>query len=313
MATQQSPPTSLQIPSEGYTLDADLYLPQQDKSQGRLPQVIVLGHGLGATKSMGLDAFAQHFTTLGLAAICIDYRGFGNSTGALREYVNPYQHIQDINNALQYIRDGHVKEVDRSRISLWGISFSGGEVLKVASQPQNADLTAVVATVPFVGTFEAITRLPFTTLLRMVPLSIADKVRSWVVPSKPALRMQVAGKPGELAILSAPDCNDGYYGLAPQGKRSWTYGGGVPARMVVEILFYRPTWAVARIKAPTLVIAAKQDSGIPFWAIRRNTRAIPSLQFHSLDCGHFDVFAGRSHYQQTLELQTEFLKTTLGL
>lgn len=57
-----------------------LYLPQGVER----PPVVVLGHGLGATREMRLDAFAERFAEAGIAALAFTYRHFGDSGGQPR-------------------------------------------------------------------------------------------------------------------------------------------------------------------------------------------------------------------------------------
>ena len=45
------------------------------------PPVVVLGHDLGATREMRLDAFAERFAQVGFAALAFTYRHFGDSGG----------------------------------------------------------------------------------------------------------------------------------------------------------------------------------------------------------------------------------------
>lgn len=119
MSSATSPSNkSLRIPSEGYELDADLYLPSSstNATTTNKPPIIILAHGLGALKSMKLQPFALAFTQLGLAALVFDYRGFGRSTGKIREWVDPWEHLKDWRNAIKYVRDGHVDAVDNKRM-----------------------------------------------------------------------------------------------------------------------------------------------------------------------------------------------------
>ena len=57
------------------TCAAWLYMPTGVTS----PPVVILGHGLGATRGMRLDAFAERFAQAGIAALAFTYRHFGDS------------------------------------------------------------------------------------------------------------------------------------------------------------------------------------------------------------------------------------------
>ncbi|BCI92043.1 hypothetical protein NIIDMKKI_72490 [Mycobacterium kansasii] len=44
--------------------------------------LLVMAHGLGAVRTMRLDAYAQRFCAAGYACLVFDYRNFGDSEGS---------------------------------------------------------------------------------------------------------------------------------------------------------------------------------------------------------------------------------------
>src|SRR2546423_10260344 len=58
-----------------------LYLPTGVTS----PPVVILGHGLGGTREMRLDGYAERFAQAGIAALAFTYRHFGDSGGQARQ------------------------------------------------------------------------------------------------------------------------------------------------------------------------------------------------------------------------------------
>ncbi|MGH3969883.1 MAG: alpha/beta hydrolase, partial [Mycobacterium sp.] len=60
-----------------------LYLPDSG-SDARSP-VVVMGHGLGATRELGLAPYAERFAAAGLAVLVFTYRHLGDSGGAPRQ------------------------------------------------------------------------------------------------------------------------------------------------------------------------------------------------------------------------------------
>ena len=70
--------------SNGDTCAAWLFLPEGVER----PPVVILGHGLGATREMRLDAFAERFAQAGIAALAFTYRHFGDSTGQPRQLLS---------------------------------------------------------------------------------------------------------------------------------------------------------------------------------------------------------------------------------
>ena len=106
--------------------------------------VVVMGHGFGGTKDSGLAPFAERFTAAGLDVLAFDYRGFGASEGEPRQSLSVTRQLEDYHAAVDAATalDG----VDAAKVALWGASFSGGHVLRVAADRD--DVGAVVALTP---------------------------------------------------------------------------------------------------------------------------------------------------------------------
>lgn len=74
--------------------------------------------------------------------------------------LTPHRHIEDYRAALDYVRGpALVGRVDSSRLALWGTSFAGGHVIKVAAADVVPDrvgsIRAVVSQVTGGSTFDA--------------------------------------------------------------------------------------------------------------------------------------------------------------
>ena len=150
--------------SEGIRLHATLY--QSGAARAPLP-TIVMSHGWGGTAAM-LRPQAQDFAKAGYLVIAFDYRGWGESGArlvwnadatstqptdnaggwrALREVVDPLDQAMDLQNVLHWAA-GEPK-VDKTRIGLWGTSFSGGLVVYAAARDRRVH--AVVSQVGYMG------------------------------------------------------------------------------------------------------------------------------------------------------------------
>lgn len=101
----------------------------------------------GATRELGLDAFAQRFCDAGLCVLAFDYRHYGQSEGQPRELLSIRRQKADYRAALAFARQQ--PEVDPQRAVLWGTSFSGGHVLALVAQ--GVQVRAVIAQTPFVS------------------------------------------------------------------------------------------------------------------------------------------------------------------
>src|ERR1700739_1547483 len=92
--------------------------------------LLVMAHGLGAVRTMRLDAYAERFCAAGYACLVFDYRNFGDSEGAPRQLLDIRMQLQDWIVAVAYART--LAGIDHNRIGLWGTVFAGGHVIGTA-------------------------------------------------------------------------------------------------------------------------------------------------------------------------------------
>src|SRR6202451_4791442 len=72
-------------------ISAWLYRPASD---GDAP-LLVMAHGLGAVRTMRLDAYAERFSAAGYACLVFDYRNFGDSEGQPRQLLDVRMQLDD--------------------------------------------------------------------------------------------------------------------------------------------------------------------------------------------------------------------------
>ena len=66
---------------------------------------IIMAHGFGGTKDMGLESYAIRFQDAGFAVLVFDYRYFGESEGTPRQLLwIPFQ-LEDWSAAIEYARN----------------------------------------------------------------------------------------------------------------------------------------------------------------------------------------------------------------
>ncbi|MFD4428686.1 alpha/beta hydrolase, partial [Nocardia sp. NPDC058497] len=184
------------FPSGDHQCAAWLYLPD---GAPRPRPLVIMGHGLGATREMGLDRYARRFVAAGMGVLAFDYRHFGASEGDPRQVVNIARQRQDWKAAVAYGRS--IRGFDATRIALWGTSFGGGHVLSVA--PDDDYLAAVVAQVPFTsGWASAMAKGP-TSVTKVVTIAAVDLLFG-PIRRKP-VRIRLAGRKRAAALMSAPD------------------------------------------------------------------------------------------------------------
>ncbi len=288
----------LQFPSADQYCSAWLYLPQ-----GAHPApVIVMAHGLGGTRVMRLDAFAERFCAAGYACLVFDYRHFGDSGGEPRQLLDVSRQLQDWNAAIACARAR--PEVDGSRVVLWGTSFGGGHVLATAAD--DGKVAAVIAQCPFTdGLASALALNPFSSL-RVTALALADLAGA--VLGRPPLMVATAGKPGTVALMTAPDAEPGYLALRPAGGPE--IPNHVAARFGLQIIRYFPGRQAARITCPVLFCVCDSDSVAPAAATLRHAARAPQGEIRRYADGHFDIYVGEA-FERVVRDQLEFLYRTV--
>jgi len=92
---------------KGTSLSAWLYLPE---NQNQSVPCIIMAHGLGGTKDLGLDSYARRYQKEGFAVFVFDYRYLGESGGEPRQLVWIPHQLKDWAAAVEYVRS--LKEVN---------------------------------------------------------------------------------------------------------------------------------------------------------------------------------------------------------
>ena len=246
----------VQFTSGDDRISAWLYRPA---GNGPAP-LLVMAHGLGAVRTMRLDAYAERFSAAGYACLVFDYRNFGDSEGQPRQLLDIGMQLADWAAAVAYARtlDG----IDHNRIGLWGTSFGGGHVIATAARLPG--IAAAVAQCPFTDGVASVRALNPLTAARITALAARDLVAARL--GRPPVMVPTAGKPGEVALMNAPDAYPGYLRLVPG---AWSCERGRrPHRDEGHRLPSGP--AAAKIACPILFCVCETDSVAP---------AVPTLRY----------------------------------
>ncbi|MFZ2511817.1 MAG: alpha/beta fold hydrolase [Gordonia sp. (in: high G+C Gram-positive bacteria)] len=279
--------------SGGDTCAAWLFLPEGVER----PPVVILGHGLGATREMGLDTFAERFARAGIAALAFTYRHFGDSTGTPRQLLSIKRQLVDWDAAIAYMKTR--PDVDGSRIAVWGSSFGGGHSIITASR--HPELRAAIAQCPFTDGLASARALGPRETVRLLPAVAADLVAA-VRGKDPAL-LTLAGKPGEKALMTAPDALPGYLALVPDGVQ---FVNKVAARVAPTITWHRPGKSAKNVAMPILFCICDHDTVTPPKETLAYAAKAPLGEVKRYDAGHFDIYLG-APFEAVVADQTEFL------
>lgn len=279
-----------------------LYRPDTADHSGAA--LLVMGHGLGGVRTMRLDVYAERFAAAGYACLVFDYRNFGDSDGAPRQLLDVGMQLADWAAAVDFAHT--LSGVDPARIGLWGTSFGGGHVIATAAR---LPVAAVVAQCPFTDGIASLRTIPPLTAARVTLLAVRDLAAARL--GKPPVMVAIAGRPGDVALMSTPDSYPGYLQLVAQGQ---SLRNEVAARIGMKILGYRPGRLAAKVSCPILFCVCDTDSVAPPGPTLRYAAKAPRGTVKRYPEGHFDIYVGQA-FERVVADQLEFLDrhlTTAG-
>jgi dienelactone hydrolase len=283
--------------SHGVRCAAWLYHPGGD---GPHP-LVILGHGLGAIKEMGLDPYAERFAEAGFAALVFDYRHFGASEGEPRQLLDVERQLEDWQAALSFAR--RLDGIDTTRLALWGSSFGGGHVIVAAAR--DGDVAAVVSQCPFTDGPSSLSAIPVGTNARLTWLGLRDQVAG--LRRAQPVKVKLVGPPGSVALMTAPDAEPGYRGLIPDGV---DFDDEVAARVALRLGLYRPWKSAREVRCPVLLCICDHDSVAPPGTAWRAVGEAPLGEVKRYGVGHFDIYRGEA-FERAVADQLEFLERHL--
>lgn len=266
------------------------------------PPVVVLCHGLGGTRERRLDAYAERFAAAGMAALPFTYRNFGDSGGEPRQLLDIDLQLDDIAAAIAYVRGR--KDLDGSRVALWGSSFGGGHVMVAAARDET--IRAVVSQCPFTDGRASGGTLGLVSTLKIGALALADTIAG--VFGRGPVYVQLAGTRGDAALMTAPDVTASYQRLAAGAP----FNNDVTARIALQIPSYRPGRRLAQVKCPVLLCVCDHDTVAPAEAALKYARTTTNAVVKRYPIGHFDIYFD-APFEHAVEDQLAFLEQHLAV
>lgn len=299
------------FPSEGATIRGRLYVrqeasppPSTQDGSGRAAPVVIMAHGTSATIAMVTDRYAEILHDAGFAVLLYDHRNFGISDGGPRGEINPWVQARGYRDAIDFVSS--LPEIDKSRVAIWGDSFSAGQVLVVGACDDRvkAIVSQTTACGPSMpppdpdGALFAAVRSTFRD---------ADVSRPDVVTGPlPVVSFDQHGTPSLLAPISA------YRWFIEYGGRHGTKWENWVTRFIPKTPApYHPGICARHIKAPTLMMIAPEDemAGANPDVARAAYDAIPSKkELVEIAGGHFGLLHYPSElFNQAARAQRDFL------
>ena len=285
----------------GVDIKGWLYLPKEQP--GPVP-CIVMNTGLGGTKDMILEKYALRCQNAGVAALTFDYRHFGESDGEPRQLFVVKRQLEDCRGAIEFARG--LDEIDANRIGIWGTSAGGGYGLALAAENEN--IKCVAAQVTGFDSGEAIKtmiqREGMGYFLRLFMHAQRDRGRGRLGLSPHTI--PIVGKPGTLAVLSAPGAFNGYAKLAPPG-----FVNELCARSLLMSGGYNPMDFVGDIRCPVLIQVGEKDNLVPPDSAHKVTELLGErAELHEYPIGHFEIYEGE-YFERSVDIQVSFFQKHL--
>ncbi|KAJ8508729.1 hypothetical protein ONZ45_g9015 [Pleurotus djamor] len=257
-------------------LDAWIFEPDGDRPR-EIP-VIVMAHGVGCNKELGLASYAEAFSSAGYACVVFDFRRWGQSDGEPRNCAVVSEQLEDYATIVAYCRQR--PGFNPQKIVLWGYSFSGGHVLTLAAQSE-LNVCATIGQTPYPGRPFGFTLT--LTCFRRILYALADVAKQTL--GLGAVYIPTAAPFGQVGAVTAPGAEVGFMRL-PQAARSASCFMIISASIYLRSPLYRPAETASSISKPILLIAGQQDNICPVERIRQVSRLAPNAELVEIPGGH---------------------------
>jgi len=283
----------VRIPSGGLLCAGTLFRPSAQRPGLKVPAVL-LSHGFACVRTMrNLPEVANALVDAGIAALTLDFRFLGESTGEPRQTVSPFHQRQDLHNALTWLSEH--PEIDRDRLGIWGTSYSGGHVLQIAAFDRR--VKAVVSQVPATNLFRQLRQAPAAYRARFDQLIADDRVARF--HGLPARTMKLGAPDGEVSLFGKHSLP----WIARNASENETFRNEVTIASLEEFVQFDAAEYVEAISpTPLLIVMASQDRIVSPELIRQTfKRAGPPKKLLTVEGSHYDVYDDPAVRRQACE------------
>ncbi len=280
--------------NQGVRCASTLHRPESSK--GPHPTILMV-HGWGGTQLTLVTGFIDAFNDAGFAVLTFDYPGWGDSEGLPRNVISPWKREKTVEAALAYTKS--LQDVDQTNIILWGSSFGGGHVVKMAAE--HPELRGAIAQVPMLDGILAVKAVPPA---RMIRFGI-DMMRDMLNPFS-AHYLPIVSPEGEYSSMD----RDGAWRVEGwiEDTLNRQRDNRVAARSLATMGFYRPQKHLKKIKIPTLVIGATRDTVAPFDEGKVRNLSSEKVEIQTIDANHFDPYLDH-WFEDNIDRQVNFIKS----
>ena len=258
---------------------------------------VVMAHGFAMVRDARLAAYAERFAAAGYDVVVFDYRGFGDSAGEPRQWMDVPRQLEDWRAAIAFARD--LDGVDPERIVLWGTSFSGGHVAALAAGDHR--IAAVISQVPFSGLGGATGSRRLGHQLALVRAALADRIAGAM--GRGPRYIPIVAEPPQFAAFDLRGARAQLGQLMDPGT---TWQNRFTPRVLLQMGTYRPFEAAAEIRCPWLVVVCDPDTITPAQTAVDRSAPAPDVTVHHHPYAHFEVYRGEP-FERMVADQVAFL------
>lgn len=294
-------PQTVRFPAGDSFVVAHLYLPEGYDPALRYPAVAVGGSLTSVKEQMG-GIYAGEIARRGVMALAVDYRNFGESGGAIRQFEDPASKAEDLSAALRFLAN----RPDVAGTGLLGVCTSSGTVLYTAAEDPAVGAVATVA-----GWFAE----PAVTPALYGGAEVVGRHRAEGRAARE--RFEATGEVDTILAYHNTDQTASHVGPM-EYYMDQTRGSGVPEwRNAFAVMSWEP-WLdfdpvsrAARVTAPTLIVHS-DGSALPDQARRVHERLDGPKALHWAEGAHFDFYDQADKVRESADRVAEHFHATLG-
>jgi len=311
----QAGKNSINFLSENVKIAGDLFLPKDYDKNAKYSAIVVVAPASGV-KEQTVGIYAKKLSEKGYVTLAFDHRTYGESEGEPRAMENGPMKVEDIKNAVTFIRT--IPGVDREKVAELGICSGAGYSIKTACFDARIKSVATVS-----GFIDFIDYGLSGGTQYMYQLS-GDKISQFQQQIKIASNArQKYYETGEVVkVIGMPEKNAGmgeFWNRAADYYRNPKRGGAVktytPMRAAISLdsrYFFNPTEHMELMRGKPLLAIAGSKALTAYYSQLAVSKAKGDKEFFKIEgAHHFDLYDGEKYVNQAVIKLDKFYKRTL--
>ncbi|KRV69416.1 alpha/beta hydrolase [Aeromonas veronii] len=304
--------------SENTRISGNLFLPKDFNPAKKYPAIVVITPASGV-KEQTAGIYAKKMAEKGYVTLAFDHRTYGESGGMPRGMENAPMKVEDIKNAISFIRS--IPGVDDERVAELGLCSGAGYGLQTAYQDSRVKSLAVVSAFIDFTDYGMGGATQYANMLNGSPVKQYQQQIKWASDAR-----QKYFETGEVLYVDGiPAAGSGlgeFWDQAADYYRNSKRGGAVatytPKRAAISLdsrYAFNPTEHIELLEGkPFMAIIGSEALSAPFSKIaveRAKQKKIDATLFTIKGAGHFDLYDQDKYVNQAVIKLDEFYKKTI--